>query len=235
MPRGTKGCRREVRSFVWVVALGDDAGLRRPHLRAAGRRPPILVECGPRRSQIRGRGELVARLPAGLAGLLHRPGDRHLAVADQGLPRQHLLLARSGIRSRRECRHLERGASVREDVRQIAPGSRTEHREHEDARQLERPGDGCLAFGPGLPDARSGRQIGPGTRRVELPGRGYSVRRHPRLLQLVQQRPLAGEDGRHRLVPARHGPDRGSALRKSAQHRARNHRPRPERSVLRPR
>ena len=187
--------RRLVRLGV-AVRDGDEVD-GRPR-RAGDVRPAVLVAAGRRSRTLRARGQLLARLRAGLEGLLRHAGDRHVALADEAAPRQHLLLARAGGRRRRQRGRLEslerRPEPLREGLRQGRRARPAEHLELAHARRPQRPG-------PGGGNADAGRGVGSRPRRVELPRRGRPARRVLRLERAVV-RALARLHGGDRLDTA---------------------------------
>ena len=151
------------RARAWNVLLGRYAGRRAGQSRnpfachrssGSGRRRPrcesttssrrrrssIRSSRGsdPRRGTIRVRSEHLTRLRARLEGVLYGNDDRGHFLADERLEGQSVLLACPRLRRGRQSRRLERGAGLRQALRQGAAGGGREHQEPPNARQRGR-------------------------------------------------------------------------------------------------
>ena len=184
-----------------VLAVDHDPARERPDVRRRDVRPAVLVGPGPRRDEVRGRGQLVGRLRARLEGLLRAADDVDVAGADRRVPRQHVLLARPRARRGRQRRRLEPRARLHQDVRQGAARDCAEHQEPAHARQSGRPRHRRRPRHGRLPDEGSDPQVGLRPGRLRLPRRRRSVQRE----HLRVGNRLARDDVDPVVVAARHG------------------------------
>ena len=109
---------------------------------------------GSGRRELRGRGQLGPGLRTGFQGLLHRQVHRHLAGSQEGVPEQHLLLARARDQPGRDTGVWNEGPAFNKAFNPSIPNIHL------------RDNHGTIA--PGNTDRDADRRVGPGPGRGEL-------------------------------------------------------------------
>ena len=137
-------------------------------------RPAVLVGSGPGCDEVRGRGQLLGRLRAGVEGLL-LAADDVASLAPTVVFRDNTYYWRVRALDAAATPALEPRARLREDLRQGSPARRAQHQEPAHARHRTiRARTSTRA----LPATRrsSDPEVGLGSGRVGLPGRRRPVR-----------------------------------------------------------